>query len=449
MKENKQKLERRNTFTPTDTSLVRSSVAVSLNREETLSEHGLKTLSNNSEENLQSGKTGQGLRVFVLNMRGEPLMPTHPRKARILLKENKAKVVRRKPFTIQLKYATGEAKQDITLGIDSGYKNVGFSAVSEKQELISGELTLRTNIPKLMEKRSMYRRMKRNKLWHRPPRFLNRSKPKGWLAPSIQHKLDTHIKLVENIKRLLPITRIIVEVASFDIQKIKNPDIEGEEYLKGEQLGFWNVRAYVIHRDGHTCQHCRGKKKDKVLQVHHINGRSEGATDRPEELLTVCKTCHDEHHKGIDIIPKKKVRQFKAETFMSSVHWKLTELLGCEHTFGYITKSNRIKQGIEKSHVNDAFVIAGGTSQHRTISYGLKQVRRNNRCLQIHKNGFIPSIRKVRYKLQPSDLVRYNGEEHRVRGVHSYGKFIFLMNKKSVAINKIELINHGKGLCYV
>jgi len=452
MKENMQKLEGRNTYTPTDAPQVRSNCDSVIKHYCMVGEvsQSLKTSSNNSDVDLQSGKTGQNLRVFVLNMRGEPLMPTFPRKARVLLKEKKAKVVKRSPFTIQLKYVTGEAKQDITLGVDSGYKFVGFSAVSDKCELVSGELILRNNISKLMMLRRAYRQEKRNRLWYRPPRFLNRAKPKGWLAPSIQHKLDTHIKLVENIKRLLPVSRVVVEVASFDIQKIKNPDIEGEEYQEGEQIGFWNVREYVIHRDNHTCQHCRGKKKDKVLQVHHINGRNEGATDRPEELLTVCKTCHDEHHKGIDVIPKKNVRQFKAESFMSSVHWKLTELLECGHTFGYITKYNRIREGLEKSHVNDAFIIAGGTGGvGRCVPLVVKQVRRNNRCLQINRKGYKPAIRRKRYKLQPNDLIRFDGEEYRVRGVHSYGYRVRLRNKQSVATSKTELISYGKGMCYV
>jgi len=130
-----QKLGMRNTCTPMSTSLACGSVAMSLNREETLGEHSLKTLSNSSEENLQSGKTEQDLRVPVLNMRGEPLMPTTPAKARHLLKQNKAKVLQRTPFAIQLKYATGEEKQLITLGIDAGYSFIGFSVVTEKQEV--------------------------------------------------------------------------------------------------------------------------------------------------------------------------------------------------------------------------------------------------------------------------------------------------------------------------
>ncbi|MHA2218097.1 MAG: RRXRR domain-containing protein, partial [Candidatus Hodarchaeales archaeon] len=141
-------------------------------------------------------------------MRGQPLMPTTPRKARILLKEEKAQVVRRAPFTIQLLYATGEAKKSIVLGIDTGYSIIGFSAVSEQKELLAGELILRKDVSEKITERKMYRRNRRGKLWYRKPRFLNRisSKKKGWLAPSIQHKLDSHIRLVEILKQSLPIT---------------------------------------------------------------------------------------------------------------------------------------------------------------------------------------------------------------------------------------------------
>jgi len=183
--------------------------------------------------------------------------------------------------------------------------------------------------------------------------------------------------------------------------------------------------------------------------VHHINSKKEGATDRPEELLTVCKTCHDGHHDGIDIIPMKEIKNFKPETFMTMVHWKLTELLDCEHTFGYITKTNRIKQGLEKSHVNDAFIIAGGAKQERCLPHDVKQVRRNNRSIQMNRKGYKLAIRRKRYKLQPNDLVRFERVKRRVKGVHCYGSRAILDNKKSVAITKIKLICYGKGICYV
>ena len=195
-----QKLRKRNTYTPTDTSLVCRSVICPLNKEETLSEAGSKTFLNNPEENqLQQERrnTSVSVYVYVLNMRGHPLMPTTPKKARILLKKGKAKVLSRKPFTIQLKYATGETKQPIKLGIDAGYSVIGFSATTNKKELISGEVKLRKNVSNNLTQRRMYRRTRRNKLWYRKPRFDNRSKSNNnkekWFAPSINHKLQSHL----------------------------------------------------------------------------------------------------------------------------------------------------------------------------------------------------------------------------------------------------------------
>ncbi|MEA1877241.1 MAG: RNA-guided endonuclease IscB [Bacteroidota bacterium] len=452
-----QKLEERQVNTPTDAPQVRSNCdsVVKHDREVGQVLQNKKTFSNISDVDRSQHAENSDLRVqnvvYVLNMRGQPLMPTTQQKANKILKQGKAKVVSRKPFTIQLKYATGETKQDITLGIDAGYKNVGFSVVSKKAELISGELILRSDVPKKMEQRSNYRRTRRAKLWHRPPRFNNRGIPKGWLAPSIQHKLDSHIRLIDKIGQLLPISNVIIEVAAFDIQKIKDPDIESEQYQQGEQLGFWNLREYVLHRDNHTCQHCKGKKKDKILQVHHINGKEEGATDRPEELLTVCMTCHKEHHKGIDIIPKKKIKNFKPETFMTMVRWRLVNILNCKHTYGHITKNNRIKQNILKSHANDAFIIAGGTEDtERTAQQSFKQVRRNNRSIQTNRKGFKPSIRRQRYSIQPNDLLQYKGREHRSKGIFSYGTQVRLVDQVGNIVNcntkKVELIHYGKGI---
>ncbi len=446
-----QKLEKRHNNTPTDAPQIRSNCNSVIKHDCVVGQvlQNAKTFSSNSDVDQQSGKTGHNLSVYVINLQKEPLMPCKPAKARHLLEQGKAIVVSRKPFTIQLLETKGTARQPVTLGLDNGYKTIGFSAVTSKKELLSGEVQLRTNISKLLEQRRNYRRTRRNKLWHRQARFDNRSKPKGWLAPSIQHKLDSHIRLVEKIKKLLPITETMVEVAGFDIQKIKNLDIQGEEYQQGEQLGFWNVREYVLHRDNHACQHCHGKKKDLILQVHHINGKAEGATDRSEKLLTVCKTCHEEHHTGVDIIPKKKVKNFKPETFMTMVRWKIVNALGCGHTYGYVTKHNRIKQGLQKSHINDAFVIAGGTRDvARTIPLIAKQVRRNNRSIQTNRKGFKPSIRRQRYKLQPNDLVRYHGKECMVKGVFSYGKWVRLIDDAKEIINSnirnVELICYGK-----
>ncbi len=326
--------------------------------------------------------------VYVLNQRGEALMPTFPQKARILLKEGRAKVIKRMPFTIQLTSASGESKQKIELGVDSGYLHVGLSAVSSKDELYSAEVKLRSNIVKLNSKRRELRRSRRHrKVWHRKARFLNRgNKKKGWLAPSIQHKLDSHLKLIKKVQALLPITHVTIEVAAFDIQKIRNPEIRGVEYQKGPHSEFWNLREYVLYRDHHKCCHCKGKSKDPILNVHHLESRQTGG-DRPENLVCLCKTCHQEFHQGKIHLKVRKSKGFRAETFMTIVRWRLVEKLkksgiSVSHSYGYITKSRRIEQKLAKSHQNDAFVIVDGKKQRRLRNnYQILQVRKSNRKL--------------------------------------------------------------------
>jgi hypothetical protein len=171
-------------------------------------------------------------------------MVNHPQ---LKLRESKAKVVKRTPFTIQLKYATGEAKQEITLGVDAGSKVVGISATTESDELYVSESELRNDIVELLSRRREYRRARRSrKTRYREARFANRAgqKKKGWTAPSIRQKIASHLKIISDTHKIVPVTKIIVEVASFDIQKIKNPEMSGEGYQRGDQLNFWNVREY-------------------------------------------------------------------------------------------------------------------------------------------------------------------------------------------------------------
>ena len=457
----KQQLSVKLKNTPIDTSLVSCSVSSVLNKEETLSVQNIVLADNISEENHSQHRGSSDLRVqnivYVLNMRGKPLMPTTQQKANKLLRKKKAKVITTKPFTIQLNYPTGENIQPITLGIDAGYLKIGFSAITNNKELISGEVQLRNDVSKKLSERRMYRRTRRSKLWYRKPRFDNRisSKKKGWLAPSIQNKLDSHIKVINKVREILPISDIVVEVASFDIQKIKNPDIKGKEYQNGEQKGFHNIREYVLHRDNHICQYCKGKSKDKILQVHHVRGKKEGATNRPEELITVCKTCHEKHHNGIITITVKPIKTFKPETFMTTVRWKLVKQLNSlmpdsvSHTYGYITKLNRRALGLEKSHINDAFVIANGINQKRCKTFIVKQTRRNNRSIQLNRKGYKPSIRIQRYKFQPNDVVRFNKKIYKVKGVFNYGTWVRLSDDSSIIntnIKNVSLISYGKGL---
>jgi len=386
--------------------------------------------------------------VYVLSKRRKPLMPCTPRKARILLKQGKAKIVKRLPFTIQLLINTGETVQLITLGVDPGYSNIGLSVITNKKELFSAEVVLRKGLVKLNSNRKMYRRNKRNRLWYRPCRFLNRvkNKKKGWLAPSIQHKLNSHTRIVNFIKSLLPITKTIVEANNFDIQKITNPSIEGKEYQNGEMKDFYNVREYILCRDNHQCRSCR--KKNTKLEVHHIESRKTGS-NRPENLITLCIKCHKKVTLGKDIkYSMSKSLSFKVATFMSIIRWKLVEALKADITYGYLTKMKRKELNLIKSHSNDAFVIADGNSQSRINIYSVFQNRRNNRCLQKNRKGFKPSIRKQRYNIRPKDLVKLGTKVLKVVSVHGYGKYIKLKTKIDKAINKkildVKLLKYNR-----
>ena len=312
------------------------------------------------------------LKVFVLNMRGQPLMPCSPPKARKLLRAGKAVPVRRTPFVIQLTVPTGETKQPITLGVDAGYKHVGLSATTAKEELLASEVELRQDVTGLLSNRLALRRARRNrKTRYRAPRFDNRvrSKHKGWLAPSVENRIQAHISRIEAVCRVLPITKIVIETASFDIQKIKNPEVEGTDYQQGEQLGFWNVREYVLFRDGHVCQACKGRSKDLILNVHHIESRKTGG-DAPGNLITLCEACHKAYHAG-------KLKQF-------SPRRERHPELPVTNTYGYLTKHKRIVAGLPKTHCADAFCIAGVLDAKRRGEYLFqKQTRRHNR--QIHK----------------------------------------------------------------
>ena len=321
-----------------------------------------------------------------------------------MLKAGKAVVERRTPFTIKLTIATGETKQDVTLGVDAGAKHVGLSATTEKEEVFASEVELRQDITGLLADRLAFRRARRNrKTRYRAPRFNNRvrSKNKGWLAPSVENRIQAHISRIEAVCRVLPITKIVIETASFDIQKIKNSEVEGSGYQQADQLGFWNVREYVLFRDGHVCQHCRGRSKDPILNVHHLESRKTGG-DTPNNLITLCETCHKAYHAGKIKLKARRGTSFRAEAFMGIMRWTLLDRvrrahpeLPVENTYGYLTKHNRIALALPKTHCADAFCIAGNLNALRRGDFLFqRQTRTHNR--QIHKCSILKGgVRKL------------------------------------------------------
>ena len=384
--------------------------------------------------------------VYVISQNGQPLMPTENHaKVRILLKNKKAKVIKRCPFTIQLAYDSTNYTQDITLGVDSGSKHIGLSATTRNKVLFESDVELRNDIVNLLSTRRQNRRTRRNrKTRYRKPRFNNRRRKAGWLAPSVQNKVDSHLTVIRKVHEILPITKIIVEVASFDIQKIKNPTISGTEYQQGEQLNFWNVREYVLFRDCHTCQCCKGKSKDKILNVHHIESRKTGG-DASNNLITLCETCHTGYHKGIVKLPKTIHRgmSFKEATFMGIMRWAFYNTLkeiysNVNLTYGYITKNTRIRNSLPKEHYIDARCISGNPKaiSNGTVYYQ-KKVRCHNR--QIHKNTILKGgIRK--HNQAPYDVMGFRLFDK----VKWKGQNCFIFGRRSTGRMDLRLLNGTK-----
>ena len=375
--------------------------------------------------------------VYVLSANGQPLDPTeNHRKVRLLLNAGKATVVRRTPFTIRLTSRTKGYTHPATLGVDAGSKTIGLSASTEQKELYASEISLRTDIVDKLSTRREYRRARRNrKTRYRKPRFDNRvrSKNKGWLAPSVEAKIAAHLSAVAFVHRILPIKEVVVEVASFDTQKLKDDAISGYQYQQGEQLGFWNVREYVLFRDGHTCQCCHGKSKDKVLNVHHIESRKTGG-DAPSNLVTLCETCHKAYHAEKVKLNIRRGTSLRDAAFMGIMRWafynRLKEMYPRVHmAYGYITKNTRIRHGLEKTHCVDALCIAGHPEAKPAAEWFYqKRVRSRNR--QLHKANILKGgIRKANqspkyvFGFRLFDRVQFKGQTCFIFGRRATGRF--------------------------
>ena len=351
------------------------------------------------------------MKVFVLNKHGNPLMPCNPRKARLLLKQQKAVVVKQMPFTIRLLYGSSGYKQPVSLGVDAGSKHIGIAAATEKEVLFAEELMPRNDVVNLMSTRRQNRMSRRSrKTRYRKERFNNRvhSKHKGWLAPSIEVKIQEHITAIKHVQQILPLTEIHVETAEFDTQRMKameegKPLPVGTDYQLGEMYDNYNIRQYVLKRDNYTCQ-CCGKHGDGVkLHVHHLETRKTGG-NAPSNLITLCEDCHKAIHAGTKALPARKAtrstKSMRDAAFMGIMRKTLLERLRAEldipvtGTYGYITKLYRDLYHIEKSHINDAIVISKRfNAKPDEVWYSAKAVRRHNR--QIHKSKILKGgIRK-------------------------------------------------------
>ena len=313
-----------------------------------------------------------GYLVYVINKDNEPLMPTKRfGKVRHLLKSGRAKVIKREPFTIKLLYDSTTYTQNLTLGVDTGSGTFATAVYNEdNQEVIyMSEVDVRNDITKKMTQRSKYRRTRRTrKTRYRKPRFLNRknSNKLNRFSPTMISKINSHIKEIEFVKSILPISTIVLETATFDTHLLKNPSLANENYRRwgyqqGPNYGFANTRAKVLYRDNYTCQCCKNKRKDSKLEVHHIIFRSNNGSNDEQNLITLCHSCHTDLHEGKINSKFKGNRKnnLKYATQMNSIRIQLLKHYPeAVETFGYITKENRFILNLPKEHYFDASVIA-------------------------------------------------------------------------------------------
>lgn len=237
--------------------------------------------------------TKQTTQACVLDQHGKPLMPTtRLGKVYRLLKTQKAHIVSYEPFTIQLDYEPDtHIIQPMTLGVDSGAIHSGYSVANEQREFYSSEVIARDNISYRISDRRMYRQNRRyRKTRYRKPRFNNRkNKKKGWLPPSLEQKVAVQLNEIDHLHRHFPIETIIVEVAEFNIQKIKNPDISGKDYQQGTLQGY-NIRNYLLEKHGRKCFYC--DKEVSNFEVEHMIPKAKGGSNRIDNLTLSCHSCN-------------------------------------------------------------------------------------------------------------------------------------------------------------
>ena len=277
--------------------------------------------------------------VYVLNQHGTPLMPCGPRKARLLFRDKRAKVIHKTPFTIQLLFGASGYTQEVVAALDTGSVVVGSAAIANGKVIYQAEVKLRNDITRKMEQRATFRRTRRNrKTRYRQARFDNRaaSRRKGRLAPSIVSKINSHLREIRFIESILPVRHWKFELAAFDIHKITNPAVNGAGYQNGQKKDFYNTKQYILSRDKYTCQSKQKIIHSKKLHVHHKIFKSQSGTDAPDNLIVLCETCHNALHAGVFSLPKTTRSKTKHATEMGIIKSRLKQC-GIPHqeTFGY------------------------------------------------------------------------------------------------------------------
>ncbi len=386
-------------------------------------------------------------------------MPTTPRRARVWLQAKRARVVRRDPFTIRLRFATQEHVQPAKVGVDTGSKDVGIAATTNGEVVFQAEVHLRDDITEKLRQRRQYRRNRRGrKTRYREARYDNRRRPDGWLPPSLQSKSEATVKAVRFIASFLPVGRVTVEVGSFDTQKMHNPDIAGIEYQQGEREGYL-LREYILRKFQRTCVYCGAQ--GVPLEIDHMLPKSRGGSQRASNLTLACRPCNQRKGQqtaaefGFPDVQAKARVPLKDAAHVSSLKSRVVHDLQAifgerqvSITYGYETKYKRI-QGLDlpKSHTNDAVAIACAIGEvvkpleivHQIRCLGRGHYQRFNGLHSEHKCWAPHKVR--RFKLY--ELVKAKGQVGYIAGRREKGAFVIkdvISGKKLVEVTPRKLV---------
>ncbi|MER6177374.1 RNA-guided endonuclease IscB [Streptosporangium sp. NPDC001681] len=386
--------------------------------------------------------------VFVLDARGHPLDPCHPARARRLLAAGRAVVARHTPFVIRLKdrSVADSTVAGVQVGIDPGSKHTGLAVFTDHDGSRAGRYAIQLDhrgalIRDRLTSRAAYRRGRRSRnLRYRSPRFLNRTKPKGWLAPSLRHRVDTTMSQVTRLTRWAPVTAVHVEKVSFDTHTLSaGKPLEGVEYQQGTLAGY-EVREYLLAKWSRACAYCA--KQDVPLNIDHIHPRSRGGSDRISNLTLACIGCNqaknatpiEEFLKGRPSLLARILRQAKAPlrdaAAVNATRWALWRALEATglpvHTAsGGRTKWNRSRTGAPKSHTLDALHVGeleSVTAWPSTVLVVTATGRGSYARTTPDRYGFPRLIRpriKLHHGFQTGDLVRANVPAGKKAGVHA------------------------------
>ena len=373
------------------------------------------------------------LKVFVLDTNRRPQDPIYPAKARLLLTQQKAAVFKRFPFTIILKEAVKKQPEKLRLKIDPGSKTTGVAIVNDTSGEIVFAMELEhrgQRIKSLLDSRRAIRRGRRSrKTRYRQPRFLNRTRPKGWLPPSLKSRVYNIETWVRRLTKVCNIQNISMELVRFDMQLMENPNISGVEYQQGKLAGY-EVKEYLLEKWGRTCVYCG--KKDVPLEIEHIVPKSKGGSNRISNLTISCVACNREKNtQPIDQFLKNKpelLKKIKAQAkrplkdaaAVNATRWDLFNTLKkfglpVEVGTGGLTKFNRTQQGLPKTHWLDAACVGKSTPArlfqvHQNVLFVKAMGHGSRQMCRVDKYGFPRTKAKPRCKkvrgFQTGDIVK-------------------------------------------